>query len=120
MKNTISGATADVQAVPTPVAESDAETILDDVEAFEPTIIDVLSAIVTKKPLFDALPLGGVSTLVASDLVALNSTTWEFGAALIAATPVSLMFLLGKFDLIVFLLFLGRLAGKSNCYQDRY
>lgn len=94
LNTTIASATTDVKAVPTPVAESDADTIIGDVEAFEPTIIDALTVIITKKPLFDALPLGGVSALVSSDLVALNASTSGFGAALIAAAPVSLLSLL--------------------------
>lgn len=89
LNSTIASATPDVLALPTPVDESDADTILSDVEAFEPTIIDALTNIITKKAYFDALPLGGVSALVAADLVALNSTTEAFGAALIAAAPVS-------------------------------
>lgn len=79
------------QAVPAPVAESDAQTILADVQAFQPTIIDALKEIVIKKPIFDGLPLGGVSSLVKQDLGTLNSSTFAFEAALIAAAPVCVL-----------------------------
>lgn len=86
------------QAVPTPVAESDADTILSDVEAFQPTIIDALKEIVIKKPIFDGLPLGGVSALVKQDLATLNTSTSAFEAALIAAAPVCISLIIIDLD----------------------
>jgi len=77
----------DVNAVPLPVSESDASTILNDVEAFEPVIINALAAIITKKPAFQSLPLGGVPAIVKADLNSLNVSTVAFGTALIAAAP---------------------------------
>lgn len=73
---------------PSPVSETDGQTILADVQAFEPTILDALSAIVAKQAAIEGIPLGGVGSIVLSDLQALNASTVAFGSALIAAAPV--------------------------------
>ena len=71
------------------MAASDADTILADISNFEPTIIDLLTTITAKKPVFDNVIAGGVSNVVLDDLATLNVSTSEFGAALVAASPVS-------------------------------
>lgn len=52
-----------------------------------PVILDALTAIVAKKPAFQALPLGGVPALVKQDLGNLSASTEAFENALIASTP---------------------------------
>lgn len=71
-----------------PVAESDGETIIAAIQAFVPTIVDALTAIIAKKPSFDALLVA--DALVSQDLIALNASTTAFEAALVAVAPVSL------------------------------
>ena len=73
--------------MPLPIAESDADTIFSSVQAFVPTIVDALTAIIAKKPSFDALIVA--DSLVSQDLTALNASTSAFEAALVAAAPVS-------------------------------
>ncbi|KAF7974267.1 hypothetical protein HWV62_13056 [Athelia sp. TMB] len=90
LTTTIASATTDVQAVPLPIAESDADTIFSAVQAFVPTIVDALTAIIAKKPSFDALIVA--DQLVSQDLASLNSTTSAFEAALVAAAPVGVTF----------------------------
>ncbi|KAJ3741468.1 hydrophobic surface binding protein [Lentinula detonsa] len=85
------GTAATDVAATAPFSDADATTILASVEAFEPTILDALTGIVAKKPAFDALPLGGVSALVAEDLVTLSTNTKDFENALIADTPANLL-----------------------------
>lgn len=60
------------------------------IQAVEPTILNVLTNIVKKKPAFDALPLGGISTIVLGDLKTLNTDTLAFADALISIAPVSI------------------------------
>ncbi|KAG6857272.1 hypothetical protein H0H87_007105 [Tephrocybe sp. NHM501043] len=71
------------------VSETDARTILTSVEAFEPTIIDTLTNIVSNKAALQALTLGGIPALVLSDLRTLNTSTAAFESSLLAAAPVS-------------------------------
>ncbi|KAF8960434.1 hydrophobic surface binding protein [Flammula alnicola] len=82
-------ATADVVATG-PVGDTDGRTILTSVEAIEPTIQDALTAIVTKKPAFVALPIGGIPALILQDLNNLKSNTSAFSNALISNAPASL------------------------------
>jgi hypothetical protein len=70
-------------------SESDGQTIIQSVQAIQPTIISALNGIAAKKPAFDALPLGGVSALVKQDLATLGSDTMAFENALTASAPVS-------------------------------
>lgn len=72
-----------------PVSESDGDTIFNAIQAFVPTIVDALTAIIAKKPSFDALIVA--DTLVSEDLVALNASTTAFEAALVAVAPVSIL-----------------------------
>ncbi|THU86305.1 hydrophobic surface binding protein [Dendrothele bispora CBS 962.96] len=74
----------------TGVTDSDGQTILDLVKNFEPTIIDSLNNIVTKKAAFDALPLGGVSSIVKQDLGQLSTATEALETSLISEAPASL------------------------------
>lgn len=72
-----------------PVDESDGQTIISAVEAFESTIVSALNTIVTEKAAFQALPIGGIPALVLQDLQTLNTDTTAFENALIASAPVS-------------------------------
>ncbi|KAF8489926.1 hydrophobic surface binding protein [Gautieria morchelliformis] len=71
-------------------SDADATTILQSLEAIQPTIIDALNAIVAKKPAFQGLPIGGVTALVKQDIGDLDGNTTAFESALIAATPTDL------------------------------
>ncbi|KAG6854056.1 hypothetical protein C0991_011034 [Blastosporella zonata] len=88
LNSQITAATTDVKNTGA-VTEADAGTILNSVKAFEPTIIQALTNIVSKKAAFQALPLGGIPALVLSDLQALSASTAAFEKALVAAAPVS-------------------------------
>jgi len=88
LTSTIKNATTDVQALTPPVDESDADTIFSAVQAFVPTIVDALTAIIAKKPSFDSLIVA--DSLVSTDLANLNSSTSAFEAALVAAAPADL------------------------------
>ncbi|KAF8891481.1 hydrophobic surface binding protein A-domain-containing protein [Gymnopilus junonius] len=83
--------TSDVSGAPQPFSETDGSAILTAVQGFEPTILDALTAIVTKKPAFQALPIGGIPALVLQDLQNLNTSAFNFEAALIAAAPADLV-----------------------------
>ncbi|KAJ7624910.1 hydrophobic surface binding protein [Roridomyces roridus] len=75
---------------PQPVSEADGTTILNSVQAVQPTILQALTAIATKKAAFAALPIAGIPALVLQDLQALNTSTVAFAASLIAAAPADL------------------------------
>jgi len=53
-----------------------------------PNIVDTLEQMKNKKPAFDALQVGGVTSLVKQDLMDMNSNTTTLGTALINACPV--------------------------------
>lgn len=57
------------------MSEADGSTILTSIQAFQPTIIDALNAIVAKQSALAALPIGGVTALVKQDLIILNGNT---------------------------------------------
>ncbi|KAJ7509428.1 hydrophobic surface binding protein [Mycena galericulata] len=84
--STLNQGTSDVQSNGA-FDESDATTILNDVEAFEPTILAALTAIATKEADFAALPISGIPALVLSDLQSLNASTVAFAGALTSAAP---------------------------------
>ncbi|KAG7446292.1 hydrophobic surface binding protein [Guyanagaster necrorhizus] len=88
--STLQTATTDTTATDA-FSEDDGATILASVEAFEPTILDALTAIVAKEPAFEALPIGGIPALVLQDLQGLNSATGAFSDALIAKSPADLV-----------------------------
>ncbi|KAK0212851.1 hydrophobic surface binding protein [Desarmillaria ectypa] len=88
--STLQTATTDTTATAA-FSENDGATILASVEAFEPTILDALTAIVAKRPAFQALPIGGIPALVLQDLHNLNSGTTAFSNALIANSPADLL-----------------------------
>ncbi|KAJ3926776.1 MAG: hydrophobic surface binding protein [Lentinula lateritia] len=90
LASALATAATDVAAT-TPFSDADGTTIITAVEGFEPTIVDALVGIVAKKPAFDALPLGGVSALVAQDLAILSTDTKDFENGLIANTPPDLL-----------------------------
>ncbi|KAF8585461.1 hypothetical protein K439DRAFT_1343284 [Ramaria rubella] len=89
LETAINTGTTDVQNTGA-VDETDATSILNAVNAIQPTIIAALDAIITKKTLFEDLPLAGVAGLVKQDLGTLNTDTSAFEAALIAAAPTDL------------------------------
>lgn len=70
------------------IGGSDAATILSSVQGSLPTIDSTLTAIKNKKAAFAALPVGGVPTLVAKDLKALDTDTGRLSFALSSKTPV--------------------------------
>uniref|UniRef100_A0A8H7XS85 Antigenic cell wall galactomannoprotein n=1 Tax=Psilocybe cubensis TaxID=181762 RepID=A0A8H7XS85_PSICU len=74
-----------------PVDEIDGNSILNAVQAFEPTIQHALAEIVVKKPAFVALPVGGLPLLILQDLRFLKGNTTEFSSALIENAPESLI-----------------------------
>ncbi|KAJ7769452.1 hydrophobic surface binding protein [Mycena metata] len=86
---TLNGATTDATANGA-LDETDARTILNSVEALEPTILDALTDIVVKKPAFAALPIGGIPALILQDLKNLKTATVAFAGALISAAPADL------------------------------
>ncbi|THU93634.1 hydrophobic surface binding protein [Dendrothele bispora CBS 962.96] len=71
--------------------EADGQTILNAVQAIEPTILDALTAIAAKQPAFAALPIGGIPALVLQDLKNLDAGTTAFSNALIANAPADLV-----------------------------
>ncbi|KAJ7121565.1 hydrophobic surface binding protein [Mycena epipterygia] len=87
---TLNTATTDVTSTG-PLAEADGRTILTSVEAIEPIILDALTDIVTKKPAFAALPIGGIPALILQDLKNLQTATVAFATALVANAPADLV-----------------------------
>ncbi|KAJ6503867.1 hydrophobic surface binding protein [Mycena sanguinolenta] len=87
---TLNKAVTDVEATST-LSETDGRTILSDVEAIEPTILDALTNIVVKQPAFAALPVGGIPALILLDLQNLNASTVAFSSALIKISPADLV-----------------------------
>ncbi|KAF8586006.1 hypothetical protein K439DRAFT_1659918 [Ramaria rubella] len=85
----INTGTTDVQSTGA-VDEADATTILNAVEAIQPTIIEALHTFITKKTLFENLPLAGATNLIRSDLSTLNTNTSAFEDALVAKAPKDL------------------------------
>ncbi|PPR05308.1 hypothetical protein CVT26_011567 [Gymnopilus dilepis] len=83
--------TSDVNGAPKPFSEADGTTVLQAVQAIEPTILDTLTVIVQKKAAFQGLPIGGIPALVLQDLQNLNASTFKFEAALISAAPTDLI-----------------------------
>ncbi|KAJ3576364.1 hypothetical protein NP233_g456 [Leucocoprinus birnbaumii] len=86
----VQATTSDANTVPTPVSESDGQSILTAIQGIEPIIEDALTAIVAKKAAFQALPVGGIPALVASDLSTLNASTNALENVLIAKAPADL------------------------------
>jgi len=72
-----------------PPSVADANTIINAVLAFEPTILDALKVIVAKKPAFLKLPID-VTGLVLADLASLYTDTQAFENALLSAAPPAL------------------------------
>ncbi|KAF5324333.1 hypothetical protein D9619_011317 [Psilocybe cf. subviscida] len=83
------GTTDTNNITPLPVSAADAASILSAVNTLKPVIISALTDIVTKKPGFVALPVGGLPALIKSDLTNLQAATLAFENALIAKTPAS-------------------------------
>ncbi|KAH8831853.1 hydrophobic surface binding protein, partial [Flagelloscypha sp. PMI_526] len=86
VENAVNKGTTDAKAL-TQLSESDGQSVYNSVAALKPTILDALTVIVQKKPAFDALPLGGISTIVKNDLGVLRTDVANFGTALIAIAP---------------------------------
>ncbi|KAJ7663631.1 hypothetical protein B0H17DRAFT_905184, partial [Mycena rosella] len=65
------------------LGETVGRIILSAVEAFEPTILDALTQIAAKQPVFAAFPIGGIPALILQDLQTLKTDTVAFANALI-------------------------------------
>ncbi|KAJ7885604.1 hydrophobic surface binding protein [Mycena leptocephala] len=91
LESILNKATSDVKATGA-VSEADATTILHSVEALEPTILDSLSQISTKRAAFVNIGISNrrPSALVKADLQTLKTDTDAFANALIAAAPADL------------------------------
>ncbi|KAJ7096649.1 hydrophobic surface binding protein [Mycena belliarum] len=89
LESTLSKGTSDVTSTGV-VSQTDGRTILDQVEAFVPTILDALSQIAAKQPAFAALPISGIPALILQDLQTLKTDTVNFADALIANAPATL------------------------------
>ncbi|KIM37999.1 hypothetical protein M413DRAFT_448046 [Hebeloma cylindrosporum] len=87
---TLQTATTDVVETG-PLGEEDGAAVLASVQAFEPTIQHALVEIVTKKPAFQALPIGGLPALILQDLKSLKANTGAFSDALISTAPEDLV-----------------------------
>jgi len=83
--------TTDVEAVPTPVSEADANTILTAVQNIVPAILKSLTDISGKVATFKAVPIVNAPSLVLSDLKNLQTATDNLSTALIAAAPADLV-----------------------------
>ncbi|KAG5341889.1 hypothetical protein E4T56_gene18051 [Termitomyces sp. T112] len=83
--------TNDVNGATCPVSDSDANTILADLQALLPNIQQAATDIVARKAAFTALPLGGVPALVQQDLASLKSNTDTLAAAFIACAPAGVV-----------------------------
>ncbi|KAF5324165.1 hypothetical protein D9619_011329 [Psilocybe cf. subviscida] len=90
--STINTATIDTTSItPLPLSLDDGTSIIDAVDALKPTILSALTGIVTVKPAFAALPVGGIPALVKSDLSNLSAATTAFEDALIASAPAEIL-----------------------------
>ncbi|KAJ3570981.1 hypothetical protein NP233_g4047 [Leucocoprinus birnbaumii] len=87
VRDAIDATTPDAVNVDLPVSVDDANSVLAAIQDLQTNIDSALTGIVAKKPAFDALPVGGVSALVAQDLNDLNTSNSALEDALIAATP---------------------------------
>lgn len=100
-----------------PLTASDSFQIIASVTAFEPTILDALKVIVTKKSSFKSLPID-VIPLVQKDLKDLQTATTAFEAALIKAAPVNTQLLIGYTLRILIFTLSDRLEKPSYRHQD--
>ncbi|KAJ7096650.1 hydrophobic surface binding protein [Mycena belliarum] len=89
LESTLTQGTSDVTSTGA-VSETDGRTLLNQVEAFEPTILDGLVQIAAKQPAFAALPISGIPALILQDLQTLKTDTVNFADALIANAPATL------------------------------
>ncbi|KAF8870126.1 hydrophobic surface binding protein A-domain-containing protein [Infundibulicybe gibba] len=87
LKSAIDAATADVKAVPTPVAESDAQTVFAAIQPLEADVLDGLNRLIAAKPVLAGLPVPGVSGIVLQHLRDLQASTDGLAMALIASAP---------------------------------
>ncbi|KAF5348796.1 hypothetical protein D9756_009787 [Leucocoprinus leucothites] len=87
VRDAIDATTPDAVNVDLPVSVDDANTVLAAIQDLQTNIDSSLTGIVEKKPAFDALPVGGISALVAQDLSDINTSNLALEDALIAATP---------------------------------
>jgi hypothetical protein len=89
LDSSVKSATADVTCPDGTFSDEDAAAILSAVAGFAPSVNQTLTDIVAKKPVFAALPIGGVIALVHGDLANLGASTSSFGSALIACAPAA-------------------------------
>ncbi|KAF5383282.1 hypothetical protein D9615_004807 [Tricholomella constricta] len=85
------GATDTGAVTPNPVSDADGRSIIDSIEALEPTINHALVGIVDRKAAFTALPLGGIPAVVRQDLLNLSASTGNLEAVLIGVAPAGLV-----------------------------
>lgn len=88
LTSTVEGATDDVQSSGS-FSEVDGVTILSEVQAIVPTLLDTLSVLEIQVPAWSDIP--GGQALVLSDLQNLNGSFTGFNDALIAASPANLV-----------------------------
>ncbi|KAJ8078076.1 hypothetical protein PM082_000282 [Marasmius tenuissimus] len=120
LDTSVQTATSDTQATPA-FSQTDGEDILNRVtEVFQPTLIDLLSKIVVKKPAFDALPVGNFPALMLQDLKNLNTHTTNFADALITKSPASLVTRFAQFkNIMVEPVFASAIAAYSRTHLPR-
>ncbi|KAF7349328.1 hypothetical protein MSAN_01722400 [Mycena sanguinolenta] len=87
LESSLKTATSDVKANGA-LSEADGTTILSEVQAILPVILDALARLTAEKPSFAALLVPGIPAVVLADLKALNASTDAFANALLAAAPV--------------------------------
>ncbi|KAG6818656.1 hypothetical protein H0H93_003134, partial [Arthromyces matolae] len=87
VNNAITTTTTDVKNAPVPVSNSDAATILADLQGLQPNIAKALNDIVARKAAFTALPIGGIPALVKADLATLNVSTTVLASEFILVAP---------------------------------
>ncbi|KAF8885351.1 hydrophobic surface binding protein, partial [Infundibulicybe gibba] len=86
----INTGTTDVEAAPTPIAESDGQAILTAIQNLEPGIIKSLQDIATRGADFAALPIGGIPALICQDLKNIQTGVDVFLSVLIAVVPANI------------------------------
>ncbi|KAF8070772.1 hydrophobic surface binding protein [Lyophyllum atratum] len=86
--SSINTAATDVTATG-PLSEADARSILDSVEAYAPKLLNVLTILINKKPVFDTL--SGGSALVLQDVKSLHTAFISFMNSLIMICPADIV-----------------------------
>ncbi|KDR66232.1 hypothetical protein GALMADRAFT_232623 [Galerina marginata CBS 339.88] len=74
VNSAVTKTTSDLQVALKPIADSDTDTILEDLAILDPIVQSALTGIVAKKPAFDALPIGNGSGTAKQDLKDLSNS----------------------------------------------